>query len=226
MRKRQHGFTLIELLVVIAIIAILAAILFPVFARAREKARQTNCLSNCKQLGLANMMYAQDYDECFPMQYIEVEGEVWYYPFVTVPYIKNTQIWRCPSRESDGWYSTSTTKTYLPHYGRTCGFFQQTRLTWGENHGTCGWGVPVKLAEVAYPAETVLLAEAQVDATGYWGCHRTSHYASSSTWRMTLAAYPHNNQRNIVLCDGHAKSYAKTADAALYCWETAPFLVH
>jgi len=62
----RKGFTLIELLVVIAIIAILAAILFPVFARAREKARQTSCLSNVKELGLGLMMYVQDYDECFP----------------------------------------------------------------------------------------------------------------------------------------------------------------
>src|SRR4051812_21664015 len=63
---RRRGFTLIELLVVIAIIAILAAILFPVFAQARDKARQATCLSNCKQMGLALMMYAQDYDETFP----------------------------------------------------------------------------------------------------------------------------------------------------------------
>src|SRR5437899_22610 len=67
---RRTGFTLIELLVVIAIIAILAAILFPVFAQARDKARQATCLSNCKQIGLAHMMYAQDYDETFsPSRY-------------------------------------------------------------------------------------------------------------------------------------------------------------
>ena len=65
---RKRGFTLIELLVVIAIIAILAAILFPVFAQAREKARQTACLSNAKQIGTAVMLYAQDYDESFPVQ--------------------------------------------------------------------------------------------------------------------------------------------------------------
>src|SRR5687768_4984553 len=66
MLPRKRGFTLIELLVVIAIIAILAAILFPVFAQAREKARQTACLSNCKQMGTGAMLYAQDYDEIMP----------------------------------------------------------------------------------------------------------------------------------------------------------------
>jgi len=65
-RRQRWGFTLIELLVVIAIIAILAAILFPVFAQARDKARQASCLSNCKQMGTAWMMYTQDYDETFP----------------------------------------------------------------------------------------------------------------------------------------------------------------
>src|SRR6478609_3278648 len=66
-RYRMRGFTLIELLVVIAIIAVLAAILFPVFAQARDKARQTSCLSNEKQLGMASMQYVQDYDEQFPL---------------------------------------------------------------------------------------------------------------------------------------------------------------
>jgi prepilin-type N-terminal cleavage/methylation domain-containing protein len=73
MRKR-HGFTLIELLVVIAIIAILAAILFPVFARAREKARQNTCLSNIKQITLGLIMYMADYDSRLPYRYYQIVG--------------------------------------------------------------------------------------------------------------------------------------------------------
>ena len=72
--RRDRGFTLIELLVVIAIIAILAAILFPVFARAREAARKATCISNCKQIALACLMYAQDYDECLPNAVGDVFG--------------------------------------------------------------------------------------------------------------------------------------------------------
>jgi prepilin-type N-terminal cleavage/methylation domain-containing protein/prepilin-type processing-associated H-X9-DG protein len=101
---RTAGFTLIELLVVIAIIAILAAILFPVFAQAREKARATSCLSNIKQIATANLMYMQDYDE-YPVQALQcadnsctagtVEEKAW--PSRLQPYIKNNQIFFCPS---------------------------------------------------------------------------------------------------------------------------------
>src|SRR5579871_3614581 len=101
MDNRRFGFTLIELLVVIAIIAILAAILFPVFAQAREKARQTSCLSNLKQQGTATYMYVQDYDETFPLAlYIGNTGTgpcgfASYHAIV--PYQKNADVQKCPS---------------------------------------------------------------------------------------------------------------------------------
>ncbi len=114
MKTRNQGFTLIELLVVIAIIAILAAILFPVFAQAREKARQTSCLSNTKQIGTAILMYAQDYDETL-LGYRFQQTGINQNPYATDtrvgngakvpiffnqllnPYVKNDQVWKCPS---------------------------------------------------------------------------------------------------------------------------------
>lgn len=107
-RRTRWGFTLIELLVVIAIIAILAAILFPVFAQARDKARQASCLSNCKQMGTAWMMYSQDYDERFPeSQPLNVWDDCatmkdrgafgGWIGNLLVPYSKNVAIFKCPS---------------------------------------------------------------------------------------------------------------------------------
>jgi len=94
--RQGKGFTLIELLVVIAIIAILAAILFPVFARAREKARQTTCLSNLKQLGMGLMMYAQDWDEQLPLEPTNGNSHLGLVQGI-YPYVKNRNIFYCPS---------------------------------------------------------------------------------------------------------------------------------
>src|SRR5436309_10313307 len=112
-RSKPSGFTLIELLVVIAIIAILAAILFPVFAQAREKAPQTTCLSNQKQLGTAMSMYIQDYDERFPNWRTLVPKSV-ENPNAKVtwvenmqPYAKNKKIWICPSDSTVGLSQTN-----------------------------------------------------------------------------------------------------------------------
>lgn len=102
--RTAGGFTLIELLVVIAIIAILAAILFPVFARAREAARKTGCVSNLRQLGLAAHMYAQDYDELFPCDYYACNSSWTHARLVgqVLPYIKNMGIFYCPSNRKIG----------------------------------------------------------------------------------------------------------------------------
>src|SRR5262249_10916492 len=99
-QRQREGFTLIELLVVIAIIAILAAILFPVFAQAREKARQAACLSNHKQIGTALMLYAQNYDEQFLPLYIVARQYPFYeplWPALLEPYLKNRSVFREPS---------------------------------------------------------------------------------------------------------------------------------
>src|SRR5579872_215349 len=117
-RSSRAGFTLIELLVVIAIIAILAAILFPVFAQAREKARTASCLSNCKQIALATMQYIQDYDEEFMKQDVNAAtnsndgypllntglagADMFNYKDEILPYTKNEQIWICPTNQANG----------------------------------------------------------------------------------------------------------------------------
>jgi len=110
-----RGFTLIELLVVIAIIAILASILFPVFARAREKARESSCMSNQKQIGLAIHMYASDYDDLMPIANskpaVADDGPPGLRD-VILPYCKNTQIFRCPSDKDLYWQNQGTSYDY------------------------------------------------------------------------------------------------------------------
>jgi prepilin-type N-terminal cleavage/methylation domain-containing protein/prepilin-type processing-associated H-X9-DG protein len=190
----RRGFTLIELLVVIAIIAILAAILFPVFAQAREKARQTSCLSNVKELGLAALMYAQDYDETLPRNrgggssgaYI---GPYWHQ--IIEPYIKNRQIYRCPSE-----------KTREVGYGPCCRIFT--------NGGTGR-----ELAKLQYPAETGMLADyggaSPFDpppaSAGYYIHPPSRAWCTGSATCPGSVSDRHNEGSNIVLCDGHAKWY-------------------
>ena len=135
--RRRRGFTLIELLVVIAIIAILAAILFPVFARAREAARATSCRSNLRQIGTAMAMYTQDYDEMLTQTYMTDQPQsilAWYPDFLN-PYVKNANIWVCPS---DTVRITNWKRNWLPA-GAGPGF-QNLRFSYAGNDG--GLGMP------------------------------------------------------------------------------------
>jgi len=150
--SRIKAFTLIELLVVIAIIAILAAILFPVFAQAREKARQTSCISNMKQILLACAMYTQDYDEKLVPSWLPYPNQpdssqtIW--TIFIQPYIKNKQALLCPSSLS-GWGD------YWP---------DTTGGSYGINHDNVGWGDSIKMAVVNKPASFIYFQE----VSGAW----------------------------------------------------------
>jgi prepilin-type N-terminal cleavage/methylation domain-containing protein/prepilin-type processing-associated H-X9-DG protein len=159
MRRPRRAFTLIELLVVIAIIAILAAILFPVFAQARDKARQVSCMSNMKQLGLAVLMYAQDHDERMPSVH-------WGAYFVAVqPYMRNDQVWSCPS--VSGFYSIRNCFFEGDRAGCENRVLATLRIgiaTNGDAFGGSGggWGPTRSVAGIEAPAETIMLIENDV----------------------------------------------------------------
>jgi prepilin-type N-terminal cleavage/methylation domain-containing protein/prepilin-type processing-associated H-X9-DG protein len=157
-RPGKRGFTLIELLVVIAIIAILAAILFPVFAQAREKARQANCISAFKQINLALIMYAQDYDETIPrIRFWEFSGfcnsnaksATW--KGALTPYVKSYDFWKCPSNPRNSFASEDVDKNIKVSYACNGVIFH--------GHRNTDKTPPRTLASFGEPATTMLLLE-------------------------------------------------------------------
>ncbi|MBI5834229.1 MAG: DUF1559 domain-containing protein [Armatimonadetes bacterium] len=194
--KPRHAFTLIELLVVIAIIAILAAILFPVFAKAREKARQSSCQSNLKQLGLAFTQYVQDYDEKYPSWYqnFQVNGTDATWDWAIQPYMKSQQIIQCPSdsksqRVTNGIYSGSIYRSYA-----------LTRTIGGTLLGDPNWP-PRALAAVPSPALTVMLYEKDNLNVTAWNWYATGETLGDQT------AWRHNDAANFLYADGHVKTH-------------------
>jgi len=205
----RRGFTLIELLVVIAIIAILAAILFPVFAKAREKARQTSCLSNVKQLGLGVLMYAQDYDERLSGTYIyEVAGDVnWLFSWgvLALPYIKNSQIFRCPSGSAaSGWAGSDA---LVP-----------SNSYWAPDQTFCPLSNSrYSLGAIDSPADTIMFLDTNTNSGGweFWlGAASTGQTYSDYIVNNTASAR-HNDGRNYAFADGHAK-WLKAPTASMF----------
>jgi prepilin-type N-terminal cleavage/methylation domain-containing protein/prepilin-type processing-associated H-X9-DG protein len=221
----KNAFTLIELLVVIAIIAILASILFPVFAQAREKARGTACLSNTKQMSLALQMYSQDYDEMIPFTYYYVDaGGIgrFHWTKMLYPYTKNDAIFACPSDTDPTPISSSN------------GFpdFQSPKVSYIPNYTVMPpWDfAPISLSAIGSPASVIAIAEKRnkvgtSQTKTYAGTTsfvlisaspRTFRYvtateaaaalAAKSTSGLTrVASTRHSEGSNYVFLDGHAK---------------------
>ena len=196
---RRAGFTLIELLVVIAIIAILAAILFPVFAKAREKARQSSCLSNIRQIGTAIMSYAQDYDESMPLLYTdpagdgETTGVDYTWRSEILPYAKNAQIFQCPSKKQTSAFDGGMDA------GENAGYAMNAV------HWSSGGSVPVyaqSLGSIQYPASCILLADSEGSSSGFSNTDGDNAHGFVYSGN---AAKRHNDGCNWAYCDGHAK---------------------
>lgn len=225
--RTQKAFTLIELLVVIAIIAILAAILFPVFARARENARRSSCQSNLKQIGLGFAQYTQDYDEKYPG--LRQGSGGWepsrYSPFDCImPYTKSTQILNCPSASGIGPATYNTTATAEGFFALSYGTISYA-LNSAYKNGTNPSGVVCQnpfspnggsndfgaaLASINAPTTTILVT----DGTYAFGNEDNSGLTSAVTGTWADGAkqvYRHLDTSNVLFADGHVKSLNKGA---------------
>jgi prepilin-type N-terminal cleavage/methylation domain-containing protein/prepilin-type processing-associated H-X9-DG protein len=231
---RKHGFTLIELLVVIAIIAILAAILFPVFAKAREKARQTTCAANEKQLGLAFVQYTQDNDENIPYGNNGTNNRETGWAAELYPYVKSTASYTCPddptiapapgttygkAGEQAG-YNYTVVSYGLNQAFRTSGNSYMLQSTWSSPAQTVAFlEVTGCVAQVSNPTEAL-----SPSTSGYGGANNmwqqapagfTSEEATgllgtipTGTGSMGLPQYTygiHSSGSNFVFLDGHVK---------------------
>ena len=202
--RHRSGFTLIELLVVIAIIAILAAILFPVFAKAREKARQSSCSNNLKQLTLASLQYAQDYDELMPWYYLycPFPTNLYWWGDMCQPYVKNYQCLSCPS---GSWTYTTLRPPNTPN-PLVCSYALPAMTI-----DDVGNAVPrisgSSMSVLQDPSGTILLtesnqAEIYTQGTLNFSLRDCTDLGTNGYNRVLLR---HNDGFNNGFCDGHVK---------------------
>ena len=218
-RVAFQAFTLIELLVAIAIIAILAAILFPVFARARENARRSSCQSNLKQIGIGVIQYTQDYDENFPLALV-TPGFGW--AAVIQPYIKSTQLYQCPSDTKE----PNATPTQVGYSD----YWYNARLSCpSDNSVSGGYNQSVNIASLASASLTLMSGDASTANGNDTSAHRTNGAASAgntgdSTGQPStnggsglassgIITDRHLEGSNFLFADGHVKWY-KTVNAS------------
>jgi prepilin-type N-terminal cleavage/methylation domain-containing protein/prepilin-type processing-associated H-X9-DG protein len=227
MIRRRTGFTLIELLVVIAIIAILAAILFPVFAQAREKARQTQCVSNHRQIGTAATMYAQDYDEMFvPVLISFVEGGLGRFPLwprLLQPYIKNGNVFREPSNMQRTPYEAIDHPTSPENWRFNVQRFWYEGIFAAMGRNACLPSSGFSLAQVSQPADSIAFADCRLDYPKPTTRPLDDYGYYLVWWRGTFQNEPlcpgtnagsgnyapptfwHSGGANVTYFDGHAK---------------------
>lgn len=214
--KRPHpGFTLIELLVVIAVLAILASILLPVFAQVRARARQTSCASNLRNLGMAMLLYTQDADERLPpAAYATPTSFVAWYD-LTDPYVKDKNIWHCPSNPSS---LTDSSGKVTTHYGYNAYYLTGLNLFFSNIAAQA----PVSLGEVDRPSETVLLADARASKTPS-PCGDHGNYLLPPSRRDAACwgrpSYLHQEGANVQWLDGHV---SRRSAGQFYDGQTPP----